>query len=561
MFILRVGLVMLVLSGCFALPKPSSQPPPTPKTAGQSNPLLYHVLAAELASHQKNLPVAITHYKQLLAKTDELPIIRRATRVMLFAKDYAAANQAVKLWLIQQPQSIEAHRLAAQINLGRIDLAKAADHLDWLLTHIPPTKSAHLINSLLNNPDAHPVALDTMEMVLNRRPHSLMRNLLYARLAFDLGQFEQTQKLLTPIIKKHPDNIPAQVLLAQATDELKQTDLALAGLKASLEQNDHDELRLVYARLLVKANRYEQAALEFASLLDKAGENVNGDLLYSVALLNMQIRQFDQAKNYLHRLLKIDNYQQEARYYLGRLHEQLKQFATALDWLEQVGGQALSLNAQMSIARIQGKLGNINHARDLYRSLRATYTKDSPSLWVSEGEMLRETKQYQLAFAVLNQAVEAFPDNLDVRYSRALVAERLDNLVLLESDLRLIINQDSDHAHALNALGYTLAEKTKRLDEAYGYIQRALQLEPNDAAIMDSMGWVQYRLGDYDQALYYLRKANQYAQDGEIAAHLGEVLWVSGEQQQAKTIWQDALRRYPDNELLKRTIDRFNPGF
>jgi tetratricopeptide (TPR) repeat protein len=192
----------------------------------------------------------------------------------------------------------------------------------------------------------------------------------------------------------------------------------------------------------------------------------------------------------------------------------------------------------------------------MLQQLRDQMPDDAVTLFLIEGEMLRQHDADQQAMALYDRALAAQPDNPDLRYARAMVAVGLDRVELLESDLRHIIDQDPEHADALNALGYTLADRTDRLAEAKELIERALALKPDEPAIKDSMGWVLYRMGDPAAAEPYLRDALDSVFDPEIAAHLGEVLWALGRRDEARAIWDRALEADPEHEYLLRILGK-----
>jgi len=213
-------------------------------------------------------------------------------------------------------------------------------------------------------------------------------------------------------------------------------------------------------------------------------------------------------------------------------------------------------DAAVRIARLHAAGGDVSRARDMLQQLRDQMPDDAVTLYLIEGEMLREHDAEQQAMAVYDQAVAARPDDPDLRYARAMVAVGLDRVELLESDLRHILAQDPEHADALNALGYTLADRTDRLAEAKELIEQALALKPDEPAIMDSMGWVLYRMGDPQAAEPYLRQALDLVFDPEIAAHLGEVLWALGRKDEARAIWDRALEADPEHEYLLRVLGK-----
>jgi len=362
----------------------------------------------------------------------------------------------------------------------------------------------------------------------------------------------------TKAIQLDDKNAEAKVVLARSQIELGNTDEALQALDNLLKQESkNSELRLTYARMLMAVNRYESAIKQFEIILEQSPDNA--DLIYSTALLHMQVKSYSSAETYLKKLLALGQHQQQAWFYLGRLEEKRKQYRKAQEWYARIDTNDLYIDAQMGAARVQGKSGNLDDATKRYAILRDSHPEHATSIWLSESEMLREIHDDQGAYQLLNKAVELHPDDIDLRYSRALAAERVDRIDILESDLKLVLEKDPNHAHALNALGYTLADRTDRYDEAMIYITKAFELEPNDPAIIDSMGWIQYRLGNLDKAIEYLTIANEALRDGEVAAHLGEVLWVKGDREAANALWMKALREYPDSKILIRAIDRFKP--
>jgi tetratricopeptide (TPR) repeat protein len=189
--------------------------------------------------------------------------------------------------------------------------------------------------------------------------------------------------------------------------------------------------------------------------------------------------------------------------------------------------------------------------------LPATNNQQRTQLIIAEAQLLRETGSYQKAFQVLSSGLEKLPDNVDLLYDRALAAEKIGKFDIMEKDLRKLIQLKPDHAHAYNALGYGLAEHSKRLPEALELIEKAIALSPHDPYILDSLGWVHYRMGNLNQGLSYLRQAFGMNPDPEIAAHLGEVLWMQGTTEDAKEVWQSALKNNPDNEVLIGTMKKF----
>ena len=244
------------------------------------------------------------------------------------------------------------------------------------------------------------------------------------------------------------------------------------------------------------------------------------------------------------------------RFTLGQIAEEKKDWQAASDWYLSIQRGEQFLPARMRAASVLAKQGKLAEAREFLHKVNVT-GEQRVQLLIAEAQLLREANQNREAFDLLGKALEAQPEQPELLYDHALTAEKLERYEVLEGNLRKVIQVKPDHAHAYNALGYSFAERNLRLAEARKLIERALELSPEDYYIIDSMGWVLYRMGDLKGAAEQLRRAYLGRPDGEIAAHLGEVLWTMGERAEAERIWQDALKSHPDNETLQKTLKRF----
>jgi tetratricopeptide (TPR) repeat protein len=347
----------------------------------------------------------------------------------------------------------------------------------------------------------------------------------------------------------------ARVLL-----RLGRADEAVVSLQKAVERNPDDQnLRLTYARLLVDIKQYDKARIEFEKLLKALPDDA--ELLYTLGLLSLESQRLDDAEKYMMMLVRMDERDGEAQYYLGRIYENRKQYDEAIEWYEQVHIGDYQFDARLRIADMLGLAGKTDQAIEHLDAMLKGSQSDGTlvRIYIAKGELLRQAHRYEDAMAVFNTALGIVPDNSDLLYARALVAERLGRIDQLEADLKIILKTEPDNAHALNALGFTLADQTDRYQEAYDYLKRAIEIMPEDPAIIDSLGWVYYRMGNYEEAIRLLRTALSHFDDAEIAAHLGEVLWVSGDQQEARGIWQEALKKSPDDPVLQEVMQRFIP--
>ena len=322
------------------------------------------------------------------------------------------------------------------------------------------------------------------------------------------------------------------------------------------KQEDNFDLRMTYARLLTDAKYYNKAREQFKFLYDKTPDDP--DLLYALGLLTLQENNSDESKKYFNRLIELKEYVFDANYYLGRIAEEKNDLESASDYYKSVHGGENYFDAFIRISFIYAKQGNIESALNNIRSIEKPKGNNRIILIQAESEILIDEKRYDEALEVFTKAIneESHPDLL---YSRAMLAEKIDRIDLLEADLMRIIENDPNNATALNALGYTLADRSERLDEAYNYINRAYEISPNDFYILDSMGWVLYRLGRFEEAIDFLQQALDLRNDPEVAAHLGEVYWVMGNKKAAEDIWRTALKNKPKDDKLLKIIERFKP--
>ncbi|MCZ6470516.1 MAG: tetratricopeptide repeat protein, partial [Gammaproteobacteria bacterium] len=373
------------------------------------------------------------------------------------------------------------------------------------------------------------------------------------------GQHKEALEYLDEAMKtediRGAHNARSRVLL-----KLGRREEAVVSLRKAVDKKPNDQrLRLTYARLLVDVRYYEKARVEFKKLHQGSPKDV--ELIYTLGLLSLESQLLEEAEKYMLMLVEMGERQGEAQYYLGRVNEDQGRYEEAIEWFEQVHIGEYLFDARLRIANLLGEAGRFDAAHEHLQSmLKGSQSNGSlVRIYLTEGELLRAEKRYNDAMDVYSTALDIVPGNSDLLYARALAAEKVGRIDILENDLKTILETEPNNAHALNALGFTLADQTDRYEEAYDYLKRAIEIMPDDAAIIDSYGWINYRLGNYEEAIRLLRNALSRFDDGEIAAHLGEVLWVSGNQEEAKTVWKKALKKAPDDTLLQEIMERFIP--
>jgi tetratricopeptide (TPR) repeat protein len=542
-------------------PKPAAPEsvPPRPKPPESlSGELLYYLLAAELAGQRGRLDIAVPYYLKAAELSRDPKVVERATRIAVYARDDASALAAARLWVELKPDNPEAHQVLAALLLraGKVD--EAIPHLERVLGHDGQNgrNGYMLITSLLSKEKDKQVAMAAMEKLIEKRRQSPEALLAYARLGMLVGSLHKAEQAIDQALALRPDWPEALILKANILLREGKNQEALVFLKDTVEEYpDNVALRLVYARKLVDEKQYEAAREQFEILLDYKPDAP--DALYALGLLNLQTRRPDEARHYFERLIELGQRVDESYYYLGQAAEMRKQTDEAIRYYSEVRKGEHYVDAEIRIAVLLAEQGDIEAARERLQNVSAATLDIELRLFLAEGEILVKADRLQEALEVYNMALQQMPDNADLLYARALVNEKLDNIDAAVADLQRIVEKDPDNPQALNALGYTLVDRTGRVKEGLVYIEKALKLKPDDPAILDSMGWALYRLGRHREALRYLQQAFDKLNDPEIAAHLGEVLWVQGDQEQARKVWEKALQETPRDKVLLNVIQRF----
>lgn len=524
-----------------------------------SSGLLYQLLVGEVSAQRGELEMAAHAYQQAAAFTRDLRLARRATQIAVYAQDYTTALKAARLWVELAPEALDARQSLAAllIRQGRAD--EALTHLEALLK-LSRDGSAHgfmLVTNILAREQDRRRALQVMEALMAPRGDDVNALFAYANLAYLVEEYVLAGQQIERLLGVQPGLPRALVLKANVLRKQGRDDEALEAYRTALDAMPQDNaLRLGYARMLVDMERLPEAREQFRMLGSQLSDNA--DVAYAEGLLAMQAGDLAQAERHFKHLLTLGQRVDEAAYALGQIAETRDRTDEALRWYRQVSDGNSYLDAIVRSAVLINRQQGLAAARAYLHGIELQTSQQELRLYLVEGELLRDEGAREEAQQVYDAALQQFPDNVELLYARAMNAEGLGRLDLLERDLNAILKQEPDNVQALNALGYTLADRTDRFDEAYDLIRRAYEQRPDDPAIIDSMGWVTYRLGRLDEAEGYLRQALEKHFDAEIAAHLGEVLWVAGRQDEARQVWHDALQRDPGHALLKQVIERFS---
>lgn len=559
------ALFVIALSGCSTLPEaepatalaapPAKQsvavdePPETPIPEDNLLPLLQ----AEFALRARDYNQAVALLTEQAAILTDPALARRALRLAEFVTD-AERAAAMAVRLVELDPADGAAQAAASGWLSRTGRPVAALEFAgnaYELGH-PVNVATTLGNYEQMDDDSKAAIAEALHDLAARWPDDneiAIASSLLARLEQD---WRRAESFLLPVLERSPEDVRAimlwtQLQLDQAVpNPLQRLEDAVAAFPAN------QELRLQYARLLGSEGDYTGAREQFALLLEV--DPTNPELLSTAALLDFELEFFDAAQLKFEQLIALGERPDEAHYYIGRIEMSRDRYPEAIESFAQVGPSREFRDAKARAATLLADTAFASDIRDFFEAQRRAFPGNAEQLFLLEADALRDWDGE--ALKAYDRGLTAFPRSFSLLYGRAMVHEADGELTAMETDLRRILEQDPNHAATLNALGYTLTNYTERYEEAADLIERALALSPGDPAILDSLGWVYYKLGQLAQSEALLRQAHQAFPDPEVAAHLGEVLWIQGKQIEARDIWRDGLSRVPDHSIILEAVQR-----
>jgi tetratricopeptide (TPR) repeat protein len=518
--------------------------------------LLYDLMLAEIALQRKEYELAFNKYYEAAKKTKDSRLAKKATRATLFSKNDKQTFKAVKLWSELQPENIDVQQIYASSLINKKKDDEAITYLRRLVTLSDKfsegfTRAITIIDTVAERDRATKL----FEATAKGYEDKLTVKLYRTKLEIKFKDYDAAAKYLKDVLEEQPDHMEGLLLKVELLKKQKQLTEAVQTLKKIL--NKHPEsvpLRLELARLLVEQKLNDQANEQIKLLAKK---ELSPEVLFAISLLAIEIDELDDGKVYLERLHGFRLYASEAAYFIGQLEASRENYSEAEDWFNRVRHGKYTFDAALGLAVVYSQQKKFKQAFNVLDNSKASTKKENIDILQIKAEVHAQAKNYTKAYEVYTNALKSYPKNHDLLYGRAMVAEKFDRIDLLEKDLHVIIKENPKDSMALNALGYTLADRTDRYEEAYGYIKRALDIDGDDVATLDSMGWVLYKLGREKEALPYLKKAYDKDQDPEIAAHYGEVLWVLGKTDKAREVWKKALKKAPDHNVLVTTTSRY----
>ncbi len=521
---------------------------------------VFQVLLAEIALRRGDPALASSAYADLALRTRDPKVLERTVDIALYGRRFDVALDAARLWTEIDADSKKANYVLASVMIVAnqvVDLPATLSRLFEMDAEALPENLLSLNRMLARIPNRQ-TAFQIIERVCRPYPAVAEARYAVAVAAAASGQEDRARAETRRALELRPDWERAALLQAQLLHRISAQEAA-AFLKAFTDKNPQaHEARMQLARLMVGEKRYEDARQQFERLLKDTPDNP--DVVFALAVMALQQQDQKSAETHFKHFLTLPVADKTpAFFFLGQIAEENKRFDEALDYYANVTSGTHFGQARLRRARLLADQGRIEEARRQLQPPKDVSAEDRIQLTIAEAALLREAKQYRTAFDLLEDSLVKQPQHADLLYESALLLEKLDDLERMEQRLRQLIELNPENFHAYNALGYALADRNQRLPEARELIEKALRLSPNDFFILDSMGWVLYRQGDFAGALTYLEKAYDRRDDPEIAAHIGEVMWAMGRHAEARQIWLKAQEKHPDNESLTEVIKKFLP--
>ncbi len=560
---------LLISGGLMMGAAHAQQPPPVEEAEADTTvfpaqeltpQILYQLLLAEVAGARGQVAMAAQSYMDLAKRTRDPRIARRAAEIAVVTRQADLASEAARLWMELDPGSMQARQLASGAMASNARIEELQAHLAKALAGQGENIGAALMGlnrGLARIPDKaliRRLVTDLTEPYLAQAEAHFAR----ANAAFVAGDPAAASLALDEALRLRPDWEQAVVLKAQFQQE-ESPGKGLQTLRDYVTAHpDAREPRISLARLLVAARQFGPARDEFEELVRRAPDD--RDVVHAAGLLAMQLGDGAAAEKHFKRLIELGFAEPDTlRMYLGQIAEDAKRFDDAIGWYKAVAPGKQFVPAQGRIAQVLVNRGKLAEARQHLQSAAREAPADRVSYILAEAQILRDANRNEDAFFVLDEALRSDPESAELLYESALMAERVGRIEAMEGRLRKLIALKPEHAHAYNALGYSLVDRNLRLDEAEALIRKGLELAPSDPFIIDSLGWALYRRGKLAESLEQLQKAFGLRADPEIAAHLGEVLWMLGRRDEAAKTWKDAAKAHPESTVLGDVIKKFKP--
>lgn len=565
-FALSACAVALLASAALPLPARAAEAPEAaadPGTLVTTPEARYHILLGELAANRQDAGIAAAEFLAALETVNDPALAERATSLAFSAGSAELVERGARRWLELAPNEMEPREALLALYVQRGDLDAAQEQAQAIIDgHAGgPDDGFRAVGSLLaQQPGPAAIAAPLLERLSARQPKVAGGHYARALLALRQGDLATADREARTALELEPAARENALLLVGVLVRAGKLDEADQRMDTLARQRSREaaDLRMAYIKLLVEARQNDRARAQIERTLKDSPKNE--DARYALAIFELNDGHLDRARALFEGLAASHDRGADARYQLGRIAEQQKRYEDALALYSSVISGNSALEAAIRRSTVLARLGRIGEARDSLHRVGDQFPPLRERMLLAEGELLMLVGRREDALTAYTSALTQLPDSDDLLYGRSLVYDQLGRSAEAEADLRAILKLKPDDARALNALGYLLSNAGgTRLGEARQLIEKAFAIEPDDPAIMDSLGWVNFKLGKPEQARDLLVKAHGLAADPEIAAHLGEVLWTLGQRDQARAVWEDALKDSPDHAVLKETIQRLSP--
>lgn len=568
MLIFRLFAVLapIVLNGCASSPE-KQQESVTPAASAPSikkelpkrteakteidQDVLFMLMSAEIAGQRGQYELAYEGYIEAAKRVKDPKPAERAAMIAMYLKDAKKLKKSLAIWLKKEPQNLTARKLAVLASLKDGDKQKTQEHLSAMLDSDPAGFESAVLElaNALQDEGKLPIVYDALETLSAQKPNQAIIHYLQAIIAMQMKDQGLAERKVEQALKLQPEWDKALAFQAQIAVMSGDFPKAVGFLRnVYLKYPDNQKIGKMLAQLLIKTGDYDEAGKVYQKLVEKDPKDFESSL--ALALVHMQLDREKEAEEILKKLLDQDEWREQARFYLGKLEEKRDNLKKALNWYDQVREEPFSFEAGIAAVNLLARDKQYDEAGSRLQTMRDSFPKEKTRIILMQAELLNQQKHYQEAYDVLTSALAEQPDSRELLYTRALIAERIGKLDVLESDLKKILAQYPDNAEALNALGYTLLGFPSRLTEAETYLQQALKLQPDEPVILDSYGWLLFKQGKAEKALEYLEQAYAKQKENEIAAHLAEVLWSLGRKDEARKLFDKAFKAAPEDEYL-----------
>ncbi|MEQ1557320.1 MAG: tetratricopeptide repeat protein [Methyloglobulus sp.] len=567
-------IALVFLYGCASTPEQVSSPKPVEKTVVLANPaikkelkidkntlepdVLFMLMTAELAGQRGQYDVAMEGYYEAAKRTRNPKLAERSAMIAMYMKDGSRLNQAVSLWLKLDPGNISARKITALSSFKTEDKQQAVEQLSALLKRDPAgfEKSLfELAGALQKDGDANFI-YGVLETLSVKHPDQAVVFYVQSILAADMKKNDLAEKKIDQALRLQPNWDKALIMQAQLAAYEGDFQKAEGLLRNAVNKYpDNEKFTKMLAQVLIKSAKYDEAGEVYQALVAKNPKD--SESLFSLGLVHLQQDRDDKAEDIFKQLLTEAEWRNQASFYLGKVEEKRDNTDKALAWFDKVSEGPFEFEAAITGISLLAKDKQFARAEQKLAGLSGKFPKQKPRIALIQAELYSQQKQYEKAFAFLTDELKISPDQPELLYSRALIADRMGKLDIMEADLKKILAKVPDNVEALNALGYGLTEKTTRYAEAETYLIRALKVKPDEAVILDSYGWLKYKMGDQQTALAYLQRAYDKQAENEIVAHLAELLWVSGKKDEARRLFDKAFSDAPDDVYLIEFKNKF----